>query len=565
MTSAPDEAGTTGEGTDAHRGVSRRGALAAAGSAGVTGALAFWVGSEHGEARAFPTGAGDGDDAGRDFPISALLPPSYRAGRDDIAPYVREALEHLEPLGRASVLLPPGRHRWNSPCRLAADTAELTYEVRGHGRGTVVELGPGLRDGFAIHLNENDAGEQVVRYPRHPRLRLTDLFVTATSREIGASLCRFSQASVDIQRVRFLHVKYGIAGTGYTDLIGLRHISWEQPAANGRLYLMQGVGGDGLVLDQVTATADAVVADLTGCNGATISSCIGGRYVFTDCDAIEFVAPHFDSKDLDAAMTNEPFVVIRSSRVTIRGGWDHVGPGAAAFEVDDSEPNRYSEVTWDGYSFCFRVTEANKDRAPDVLIRAVQPATELRFRGCSGRLLASEKRERWAVGPVVTSDDPEVQAAVDAAPTAVLEDARLLRTGRGWAFETPRPGDAPYSSPTIDRCRQTEVFPGDFASGAMFSYTIAVSSSSGAGGAVDTQRSPDATATVTDGRQAIALDVTVGRPRALLRVWRGSRGGEWTEYAEVPVGAYATRVVDTGQFLCGRRWTRQSIPRPPEP
>jgi hypothetical protein len=258
-------------------------------------------------------------------------------------------------------------------------------------------------------------------------------------------------------------------------------------------------------------------------------------------------------------MTSEPFVVIRSSRVTIRGGWDHVGPGAAAFVVDDAEPDRYSEVTWDGYSFCFRVTEADKERAPDVLIRAVQPATELRFRGCSGRLLAGGQRERWAVGPLLASDDDAVQAALDAAPTAALDDGLLLLGANGWVFETTAAREEPVSPPTIERCQQTKSFPGDFPPGASFAYTVAVSAPGG--GAVGSSASSGATA--TDPTQAIALDVTTGRRRASLRVWRGPRPGDWDSYAEVPVGAYTTRVVDTGDLLCGRPWLRGDIPIPP--
>ena len=555
MTSRPaaDEE-TPGSAPEGRRpGLSRRGAIAAAGSAGVAGAVAFWLGSEQGAEGAVAHRVGEAGDEGRDFPISAVLPSSYRAGRDDIAPFIRAALDRLVPLGRASVLLPPGRHLWDSPCHFAADTTELTYEVRGHGRGTTVELGPGLRDGFAIELNADESGDQVVRFPRHPRLRVTDLYVTAASRGLGASLCRFRQASVDVQRVRFRHVKYGITGDGYTDLIALRHISWELPADGGSLYRMDGVGGDGLVLEQVTATADAVVADLTGCNGATISSCIGGRYVLTDCDAIEFLAPHFDSKGLDETTAAEPFVLIRSSRVAFRGGWDHVGPDAAAFEIDDSTPDRYSEVTWDGYSFCFRASEADKERAPDVHVRAVQPATRLRFGGCSGRLLPTGQRERWPVGPILVSDDADVQAAIDSAPTAAVQDAVLVRTAGGWAFETATASEGPVAPPSIDRCRQIGTFPGDFGSRKRFAYTVAVGSSG----------SGTATATVEDPARAISVDVTVGRPRAGLRIWRGPRPGEWNAYVELPVGAYATRLVDTGDLLCGKRWTRGSIPAPP--
>ena len=47
----------------------------------------------------------------------------------------------------------------------------------------------------------------------------------------------------------------------------------------------------------------------------------------------------------------------------------------------------------------------------------------------------------------------------------------------------------------------------------------------------------DASATIQDARRAVALDVTVGRARAALRVWRGTRPGSYDAYAKNP-GAY---------------------------
>lgn len=536
--------------------LSRRGVVTAAGSAGLAGTLAFWLGSQQADA-AEPGPA-------RDAPVNVVLPSSYEAGRDDIAPYVQRMLDDLEPQGRGSVLLPPGRHLWDSPCYLASEATDLTYELRGHGRGTVVELGRGLRDEFAVHLNEDAFGEQVVRFPRHPRLLISDMHVACADAGVGASLCRFRQTSIDVQRVRFRHVKHGAIGDGYTDLVGFRHIAWEQPHPDGRLYRMDGTGGDGLVMERITASVDAVVAELTGCNGGLISSCIGGRYIITDCDAVEMVGLHVEAHGELAPLARRPFVLIRSSRVTLRGGWDDVGPFAPAFVVEDTEGNGYSEVTWDGHAFGFRPDDPGKERAPDVLVRAARSGTRLRFRACAGRLLPIRRRDRWAVGPVLASDDPDVQAAMDAAPTAPMQDSELAFGADGWSFRSSLPEPAPSRTPSLSvRAGQTENFPGRHRAGRTLLYGVAAFDSYFAAPSSSGSPVAEVSVAVRRAEQAVQLDVAGVPGRALLRVWRGTRQGGYDSFVEIPVGAAETRLVDTGPLLCGLPWVRDGVPPPP--
>jgi hypothetical protein len=541
--------------TENRRWLSRRKLLTLAGFAGAGGVIGG----------AYSSTSVDGEVV-RDFPLERVLPSTYREGRADVAPYVQEAMARLEPTGRASLLIPPGRHLWNSPCYFDAGTRDLTYELHGYGRGTILELGEGLRREFGIHLNENKNGVRAVTFPRHPRLRITDMFITASDRAVEASLCHYSEASVDLQRLRLSYLKYGLTGTGYTDLMSLRQLGWEQPAEEGRLYLQNGTGGDGLLIEQVTASMDAVIAELIGCNGAQISSCIGGRLIFEDCDAIEVVAPHYDSHGGTRPMAHEPFMLARSSRVTIRGGWNHVGSLAAAFEIDDSVRDHYSEVTWDGYSFAFRADVPDKERAPDIRVVSVQNGTRLRFRGCSSRLLPRGDRRRWAAGPRLVSDDIEVQAAFDASPTAPLEDAELVRDESGWAFRwsgTVSDSRArAVADPTIEDCSATDLFPGNHPVGVAYHYTLA-SYSSFAGSGIHSRRSAEASITITEAGKAVALRVALGAPRVAVRVWRGSSPGAYDSFADLTVGASSTLLVDTGPYLCGSVWTALDVPSPP--
>jgi hypothetical protein len=348
-------------------------------------------------------------------------------------------------------------------------------------------------------------------------------------------------------------------------MMSLRYIAWDGSADDGRLYLQDGTGGDGLVIQQVTASIDSVVAELTGCNGATISSCIGGRFIFTDCDAIEVIAFHHDSRGAGKPTNTFPIVSTSGSRVAFRGGWNHVGSESAAFEINDSDPDHYSEVTWDGYSFNFRAAAADKERSPDVRVVAAQDATKLRFRGCSSRLLAEGNRSRWAVGPRLVAEDNRIQAAIDAEPTAPLEDSELVRDGTGWTF---RPSGfsgsvptAPLTNPQIEDCSTTTLFPGKLSSGSYY-YTLAAYGSF-SGNGPHSARAVEASTNVTRQGSAIALRVRLGSPRGAIRVWRGSSPGQYDSFADLVVGAYSTLLVDTGPFLCGSPWAGPNVPPPP--
>jgi hypothetical protein len=253
--------------------------------------------------------------------------------------------------------------------------------------------------------------------------------------------------------------------------------------------------------------------------------------------------------------------------VAFRGGWDHVGSIAAAFEIDDSRPDRYSEVTWDNYSFGFRLDAPDKERAPDVRVVSVQDGTKLRFRGCSSRLLPTGTRDRWAVGPRLYSDDALVQPAMDAAPTAPLEDAELVRDSSGWAFRSSGSSvgaqQSPLDDPRIASCSETDAFPGDFPPGAPLYYVFAENPAAIERGRPNGGTSAEATTTVTTIGAAVALTVVLGRARAAIRVWRGSSSGTYDAYADLPVGAYSTRLIDTGPVVCGYRWIRRNVPPPP--
>lgn len=64
------------------------------------------------------------------------------------------------------------------------------------------------------------------------------MYVTSATAETAPSLCHANQASVDLVRIRFRSVKYGVRTNGYTDLMSFRQIGWERPATDGPRYLV---------------------------------------------------------------------------------------------------------------------------------------------------------------------------------------------------------------------------------------------------------------------------------------------------------------------------------------
>lgn len=482
-------------------------------------------------------------------PVAAYLPSGYTPGSSDIGPAVQKAAAAIERQGRGFLLMPPGTHKWNTPVYLAGATRELTYGIVGHGRGTVLQLGSGLGTGWAVYVNQDADGRVGVANPRHPRLVGRDLEITGGQFAYGTQ-----GASMDFERVRCNRVKNLATVRGYTDLMRFRHIMWE--VASGPMYYNHG-SGDGLVIEQVSAFGDDLIADLDGCHGGVIRSVIGGRFELSDCDGLLFEGTHLDSKgNGGSGYISQPWCKITNSRVSFGPGWDHIGPTAPLVEITDSGDS-YSDVAFDGYTFGFRPHTADKLRAPHVRLASVTAGTKVRFRRCDGRLLPQNSQNRYSIGPIVAAKDPAVQAAIDARPTLALEDADLLLSAGGWQVvhssggrHLPKIGDPSLS------VGSSGVVPG---TGGSFVYRVAV--------ITDKQRdqhtgaSPERSVSVASGRSA-QLTVDAHVQPALVRVWRGTSTGRYDRYVDVPCGATAD-LFDTGPAVCGYPWITTGVPAVP--
>jgi uncharacterized protein (DUF2062 family) len=495
-------------------------------------------------------------------PVARYLPGTYVAGTTDIGQYVQAAANAIDAERRGTLLLPPGTHLWNSPVYLNDATHEMTYTIRGHGRGTLINLGAGLNNEFAIHLNENAAGTQGIAFPGNPYLVFGDLELQGQS--ATRSMIFTNQGNVTCQNIRADNIYRLVQTAGYCDMMTFRKIQMLQSNITGSIMYYNHGNGDGLVIEQCNGPNTNVwIADVANGNGITVTGAIVGSYIFSGCDGVEIISPHLDGGFAGAGM-GQAWFLLQSSRVSFRNGWDHVSDVNPAVEISDTDVSRYSELLFDGYSFMFRPDAANKARAPHVEVTAAQDMTRIRFRRCSGRLMSQTGVDRPSIGPYMTATDPAIQAAFDAYPTAMLEDSDLVKTDMGWQFLAAPPMQGRSFSriattPAITGTTGTTSWPGNQAAGTYY-YRIAVYTDKARG--LHTAASAQASVVITAGQSA-RLASTIGVVPALVRVWRGTVSGTYDRYVDVTTSAQTTRLIDTGYGVGGYQWVTTAVPAIP--
>lgn len=494
-------------------------------------------------------------------PIARYLPANYVSGTTDIAPYVQAAADAIAAEARGYLQMPPGTHYWNSPVYLTSPSQDLSYGLFGHGKGTYVNFGTGLEGKFALYVNQDSAGNLVVASPGFPRIHFADMTLDGPSSTTTMGVICSNMANVKVERLKCMDLYRLVQASDYCDLMEFRKIRWQVSVPGSAMYYNHN-NGDGLIIEQITSNVDAVVADLDGCNGATISSIIGGRFIFSNCDAITIISPHLDMKSPGSYAT-QPFILMNDSRVQVRGGWDHISPSAAMFEVNDTTLARGSELLLDGYTFGFRQHDAAKIRSPHLKVTAAVDSTRVKFRNCQGRILPTGSTNRYCVGPSMASNVTAIQTAMNAYPTAPLENVDLVKTDVGWEFIAPPPVFGRRvvrinTTPTL-AAASTTIDPGSFTAGTYF-YKVATYTDKGRD--FHTVSSTESSVAVT-GTQAVRLQITAGVTPALVRVWRGTAASTYDRYVDVPLDAYTTYINDSGPSISGFAWITTVVPTPP--
>lgn len=509
---------------------------------------------------AWPPVLSSGIRAGiRQVPVSEFLPGGYVAGTTDIGPAVQAAADAIETDLRGELLLPPGTHLWNSPVYLDVAVREFSYRITGNGKGTTIKLGSGLDGEYAIHNNENAAGTIGISSTGFPRLTLEYLTVDGQS---GTRGMVFSNASsVACRHMKVLSTYRLVQTTGYCDQMEFRHLRIQPGSISGAVMYYNHGNGDGLVMEQIGAGDDVVVADVQNCNGGTITGGIVGVYKFTSCQAISVIGYHNDGGDDVTGYQVSPSFVLSSSKVSFYGGWDQIGTLSPVIQVNDTSSVGYSEVRIYGWNFGFRPHTANKVRFAHVQVLAAQPATKVSFRGCGSDFEPESTTNRYPAGPTFAATDSGIQAAFDAWPTAMLEDADLAQTDLGWQFLSPGGGRIFRrigTAPSLTASAVSNV-PGSFSAGTKF-YKVAVYTDKTR--ALATTASTEASVAIS-GTQSAQLAVTTRATPALVRIWRGTAAGTYTAYADLAISGYAAAVIDTGLAVNGIAWTSTGIPTPP--
>lgn len=510
-------------------------------------------------------------DARGELNLLDFLPVGFVTdGSVDYSTQLAAMITQAETLGGAVMNLPLGSWRFDSTQYLASTNTNLTYHFRGQGFGTIIKP-YGFTSGYLFKLNETAAGTSPIGYPRHPRAIFECLAIDG-SNSVLASFLYNRQASFKFANMYMTDLMYGAKNYGYTDNVTLENIYWRMPKTDGWLYWTDG-GGDGFKAKQIIVAPDGSGPQnaiyLKRCNGGVLESCIGGKYEFVQCHAIEFIALHNEQHDNNNAIT------IKNSSIAIRGGHLFNAMGAAVYPVtiDDSNsaPGSQSNVVFDNLSFITAQVDSTTERTADIRLLGVQTAsgvpgtTKITLRNCYGLFVnPTYCYYFYPRGIVITSDDATLNTElttkqgllsgnVEISLVNEVWKVRPLGQHNGFEFESLGTPNIWYCAETVDKAY------GSIQTGTTYYYKAAIISLIGSSIA-----SAEVSAGVTVNNRAIQVAIDNIAPYTMLRLWRGTSTGSYDRYVNIPMSTGRMRsLFDTGTNVSGFVWITTGVPAVP--
>lgn len=437
----------------------------------------------------------------------------------------------------------------------------------------------GLTSGLAMfNVNLLADGSTVANpgtYRSAPHFTL-DGFVVDGVNSTAATLVRAHQRGITLRNFVLYRMYRGVVPTvasGYSDMVRIEH----GYAANGKIagdsYVIETTyHGDGLVVDQLSCYQHGGV-DLDRVAGGMIRACIGGYHRIKNSPDIVVDSGHFEMVATDQSWH------ITDSGVTFRDtfAWGaKTAGGARVVVIDDSDTvdgetgyRRKSRVLFDRVRFARQLTTASDVASADVHIKALSSASKVTFRDCDAPVFSQPvgSGARWifeSLAPRITSDDANIQAAIDAAPAASAGAHTAIQYLRGgWRFtDAVKPGlremrftDAPVwaSDPAV-----TSSFIGDMPL-ATYYYRLAVVTPDGVSAAA-----AEKSIAVGTAARAVRMQVNTDFEPCTLRVWRGTSAGTYDRYVDVPLASRNVELFDLSDAsFMGVAWRTTSIPAVP--
>lgn len=452
--------------------------------------------------------------------------------------------------------------------RLGSNLAQASTFAYAEGIGWafhVNTLRSALADGVVTHSDATRATGS--GFPPSPRLTIRNAVINAA--DTASGLVYANTAAVRLEQCTFRHVRFGLSWRGYSDapaVIGGQH----SPAGITDAWIVvQEDFGDGVVIQGFKGEESGVWWS-RWCNGGKVLGCINGGYYFRQCHGIEIDAHHWEANR--ATWEDRPMVDIDRSVVTLNSPVAYAGTSGARHivRIDDTAGEDGSLVVINRPHFLKYLASEDTDvgRVADVHIAAANNSTRLRITSPSGALSVQpggDSARHNRDGLLVTSDEADITAALEAAHGMCWPDAELRFRNSSWEVIQPGPlggvrAVRALNAPTFSSVATSSTALGTLTESTTYEYVAAMRDADGNYSAQSTVRSAVAPASGT----LLALITCTTAPGDLV-IWRKAGTGVQTTpdaYVVIPFDGYTGRFYDTGVHINGRVWLTEDVPVP---
>lgn len=494
-----------------------------------------------------------------------------------------------------------------NPVYLDSEDPNALYNIFGNGRSTKLILGGGLDGQFAFMSNFKREAPTTKRLtslgPLSGRVTVSDMSISSL---VGAGAPTFTYGA-SILKTAGLHGKLlnifgdrlltGLTWTSYVDGMTVEGCHWNNPKADPTTPLGYGVlfrqlyHGDAVRIVRCKGGRNAPLVYMTKNGGATIESCVGGRYEFLSSRGIEIISHHADG---DQTFGTGPIFRVKNSQVTFRSPWWHIGPVPGGnndehwLTIDDSGSSTYnSRVVVDHPTGTYRIdskipqVDEESEEVPESVIEDVRiPDIKLISPRRATKLIVRDPAYYvWRLGAVqmdpeaiqVSSDNTELSTVLEKHKHRLTETFEISAddVGGSWRLDGAIPGFGlrlALPEPIFSAAATDTNIGGTLILGNRYSYVAALRDRDNNYTALSSYLS----VTSDEFGQASQLNFSLPNLPCVLVLWRkdttvGSDADVTTNpthYIEIPFSTGLTRIRDTGELVNGRPWITTSVPIP---
>jgi hypothetical protein len=360
-------------------------------------------------------------------------------------------------------------------------------------------------------------------------------------------------------------------------------------ATNDAWLFYQIDNGDGVYIYGCKTDNAIGIASLLSCNGAAISSSIGGAFRLTNCHGITITANHTESTTSSVAPHN--IYQIRDSHVTIDSSFDYLSESDSthgAIYIDDSgAEGAHSVVDLRNYFGRLWTTSSDPTFGYAIYINKMNDRTKINVRSShsavsiSGSLATSYGQVGLPIGGNATNE-PTLAAAVTTGRdfigsgnfTIYKYKTTTETTGQNQAMTI---GIGQLGNPSGLYRARLHVTPtfydaesygtGTLANSTLYAYAAALCNTLPDGTIQYGQVTAEWTQTTpaSGGAQGFEMYLPSAANGATLVIWRKTGSGVLAtpdRYVVLPVGSAATRLVDSGANVNRWPWITTSVPVP---